>query len=495
MKFLSRILVGLFIFATSVSILILAGGQIISSMRDADGNERRRPPARERIFAANVDTLTSETITPAILTFGSVQSSRSVEIRASVSGTLVELSPQYRNGGHVAAGDLVFQVDPAKSQSALALAQNQLIEAQAELETARAAFVLAQAEVEIAKTQRRLRLQALTREQNLQESGLGTDVAIENAEQSIASADQALINQEQALALVDTRIWRAEASVERNEISLADAQRNLAETRVFAPFEGVLGEVNGVLGRLVSINEKLAVLIDPTAMEVEFRLSNSQFARLVDAQGKVHQNRITATFERNESSQEIGAIIVRIGAEVGEGQTGRVLYAQLDSSAVSLIIPGDFLTIRIDEQPLESVAQVPATAVSSDGGMLLVGDDDRLEEVTVSILRRQGDVLLISEVPFGREYITERAVQLGSGIQIRPLRPREATTNSDPAVAAVPPSLETIVLDDERRSRLMTFVESNKRMPAEAKARLLEQLKAPEISVELVERFESRMGN
>ena len=491
MKFLSRLLIGLFILALTVSILLLAGGQLMSSMRDTEGEQRRRPSGFERVFAANVETLVRETIVPSISTFGKVQSARSVEIRASVGGTLVELSPQFRNGGHVAAGELVFQVDPANSQSALELANSQLIEAQAELAAARAALVLAQTEVGIGQTQRTLRLQALTREQSLQERGFGTSVAVENAEQSLASADQASVKQEQALALVDTRIWRAEAVLERTGIALADALRNLEKTRVVAPFEGVLGDVSGVLGRLVSGNEKLAVLIDPAAMEVEFRLSYSQFSQLVDAQGHVRQNRIVTMFSGDETAPEIGATIVRIGAEVGEGQTGRLLYAQLDETAKSLIIPGDFLEIRIDEPPIAGVAQIYASAVSSDGSILLLGEDDRLEEIPVNILRRQGDVLIVADVPFGREYITKRAVQLGRGIQVKPLRPGDIQ-----AQRATPPAEpEMIILDEERRARLIAYVEANPRMPADAKTRILGQLNAPEVPVEVIERLESRMRN
>lgn len=366
------------------------------------------------------------------------------------------------------------------------MAQNQLVEAKAELNASRDAVILAQNEEAIAQTQRRLREQALAREQSLRAQDLGTDATLENAEQSLASADQALLNQQQALALVDTRIWRAEAAVERSEISLAEAQRILAETRVVALFDGVFGEVSGVLGRLVSTNEKLGVLIDPTAMELEFRLSNSQFARIIDDRGEIFQNRISATFARDDLPLEIEATIVRIGAEVGEGQTGRLLYAQLDSAAALLLLPGDFLTIRIEEQPLERVAKVPATAVNADGSMLVLGEDERLEKISVQVLRRQGDDMIVGEVPFGREYITERSVQIGSGIQVRPLRSGIVEDTVEP---------EAFVLEDTRRAILIAFVEGNTRMPADAKERLLAQLNGRDVPRDVVERLESRMGN
>lgn len=156
MKFLSRLLIGLFLTAATLSILIFAGGQLMTAMQESDDEGGRRSFGRERVFAANVETLTSTTIAPVISTYGTVISSRSVEIRASVGGMLVALSPHFRNGGQVASGELVFQVDPANLQSSLAVAESQMVEALAELTAARAALELAHAEVEISETQRRL---------------------------------------------------------------------------------------------------------------------------------------------------------------------------------------------------------------------------------------------------------------------------------------------------------------------------------------------------
>jgi hypothetical protein len=50
------------------------------------------------------------------------------------------------------------------------------------------------------------------------------------------------------------------------------------------------------------------------------------------------------------------------------------------------------------------------------------------------------------------------------------------------------------VLDPERRAKLIAFVEANKRMPKQAKERVLAQLQEPEVRKELVERLEGRMG-
>ena len=44
----------------------------------------------------------------------------------------------------------------------------------------------------------------------------------------------------------------------------------------------------------------------------------------------------------------------RAGAQVGEGQTGRLIFARLDSFAG--FRPGDFVSVRIEEPELRFVA-------------------------------------------------------------------------------------------------------------------------------------------
>jgi molybdenum cofactor synthesis domain-containing protein len=57
----------------------------------------------------------------------------------------------------------------------------------------------------------------------------------------------------------------AETALDRQRITLAEAERRLAETEIVAGFDGVLDDVTVVEGGLVSTNERLAQVIDPGA--------------------------------------------------------------------------------------------------------------------------------------------------------------------------------------------------------------------------------------
>ena len=51
-----------------------------------------------------------------------------------------------------------------------------------------------------------------------------------------------------------------------------------------------------------------------------------------------------------------------------------------------------------------------------------------------------------------------------------------------------------LALSDERRARLVAFVEGNTRMPEDAKARVLARLAEPLVPARMVARIEDRMG-
>jgi len=455
MRFMTRSLLGIAILGLTLGLLITAGSTFFSALREqAESNGRRGPSGEERVYSVAVDTLSTTTVAPVITAFGEVESWRQLELRAETAGRVVDLSDGFRDGGRVDKGSLLYQIDPTDAEADLDLARTEVREAKAELLEAEAALALADGDWKAATEQRELRQAALSRQQDLKERGVGTDAAIETAALSLSSAKQAELAKEQARAQAEARILRADINWERQEIAAAEARRRLDETSAIAPFTGVLSEVSARTGRLVGGNEKLGVLIDPAALEVAFRVSNAQFARLIDRQGRVRPVDVMATLDLDGMPLEVTGRIDRAGAEVGDGQTGRQIYARLDTDDETVLRPGDFLRVDISEPALEGVSVIPASASSSAGELLLVGPDDRLEAAVVTILRRQADSLIIKDAPIGRDYVLRLQPQLGAGVKIKATRPGGEIVQQ-----------KLVRLTPERRAALIAFVEANTRMP------------------------------
>lgn len=485
MRFLRRSLTGLFLLSVTVAILVWAGATLVGAIQERMARDGGVRPEGERVFAANVVAVEPTRIAPETTVFGEVRSRRTLEVRATASGRVVELSPGFAEGGAVKAGELLVAIDPADAEAAVAVARTDLDEAKATLAESERAVTLAADDLASAEAQQALRERALSRARDLAQRGVGSAAAVETAELAMAQAAQAVLSRRQAVAQADARLDQARIAVSRRQIGLAEAERALADTRIVAQFAGTLSDVSAVEGGLVAPNERLASLIDAEALEVAFRLSTSQYARLVDEGGQLFPAAVTAVLDVLGADLVATGRITRESGSVAQGQTGRLIFAALDDAAGYR--PGDFVTVRVTEPALDGVALLPATALDGSGTVLALLPDDRLEVVPITLMRRQGDAVIVSaEGIAGREVVAERSPLLGAGVRVRPLRAGAAPATDE--------QVDLIELAPERRAALIAFVESNARMPAEAKARVLAQLSAERVPAQVVERIESRMG-
>lgn len=484
MRFLRRSLTGLFLLSLTLGLLAYAGVQVRDAVQARMAQEPRAFQQRERVFAVNVVTAEFDTITPVLTAFGQIESRRTLEIRAAAGGRVIEIAPEFVEGGTVTEGQVLVRLDPTDAEAVLQRMQSDILDAEAEQREAERALILARDELAAAEEQASLRERAFQRQRDLQDRGVGTAAAVEVAELAAAQARQAVLSRRQAVAQAEARIDQATTRLSRAVIAEAEAQRRLDDTVIRADFSGTLADVSVVQGRLVSSNEQLARLIDADALEVAFRVSTQQFARLLDESGRLTETDVTVVLDVFGTNLTAQGTLSRAGAAVGDGQTGRQLFATLGSAPG--FRPGDFVTVEIDEPPLEQVARLPATSLNAANEVLVLGEEDRLEVVGVNLLRRQGDdVLVRADGLQGREVVAERTPLLGAGIKVRPLRP---------SGAAIPEEPEMVELTEERRARLTAFIESNTRMPEEARQRILNQLSQGTVPAQVVERIESRMG-
>ncbi|UWQ63298.1 efflux RND transporter periplasmic adaptor subunit [Leisingera caerulea] len=483
MRFLRQSVTGVFLAAVTAALLLYAGQLIFGAIEAQLNAEKKQPPARERIFAVNVVTADLQTVAPELTAFGRVESRRTLELRTAVGGRVVQLSEDFEEGGTVRAGEVLVQIDPADAQSALDRAEADMMDARAEERDAGRALVLAQDELQATQDQAQLRERAFQRQVDLAGRGVGTAAAVETAELAAVQARQAVISRRQAVSQAEARADQAATRVARAQIALDEAQRDLDDTTIKARFDGTLQAVSLVQGRLVSANEKIADLVDPDLLEVAFRVSTAQYARLLDAEGHLLRAPVRVTLDADGAGLSATGRISRASGAAGDGQTGRLVYALLDTAPG--FEPGDFVTVKVTEPEVAAVARVPASALGADGSVLVLGEDNRLQALPVELVRRQGDNVLIRGAGLeGREIVTGRTPLLGAGIKVRPLR-------RDAGVQALP---ELIELSDERRARLVAFVEGSSAMPSEMKAKMLQQLAEARVPAQLVSRIESRMG-
>jgi RND family efflux transporter MFP subunit len=544
MRFFGRSLVGLFMISLTVGLLSFAGSSFYSALEKKWSKEVKKRPARERIFSADVVLAKMTNIVPTINSFGEIRSNRTLELRAPLGGTVVKLAASFEEGGFVTKGQLLLKIDPADAQTAvdvaradlaeaevsfmdasgslqlakdelsLDVAKADLLEAEVQLIDASGYVKLAKEELIAAENQLKLKERAFTRQKDLKRRGVVTDAVVEAAELSVSTSKQAELSRKQAfhkaeiqleqsgnivnrrkLNVSDAELSRREAIqkaklkleqssnlVNRRKLNLSNAERLLSETELYAEFNGRLANVSVTSGGLVNNNERLASLIDPSDLEVSFRVSTSQYNYLSDNNGLLIDSPVEVALEVMGDDLVVEGRLTRESASVVEGSSGRLLFAKLSKSTG--LRPGDFVSVSVKEPVLKNIFIMPASAIGRNDTILLVNAEDRLEEMTVELLRRQGEnVVIRSDDLDGKEFVSKYSQLLGKGIKIKPIRAKVAGDE----VFSGP---EMIELDEKRRARLIAAVESNAYIPKNVKKKILTALSKKKVRADMVERLE-----
>ncbi|MDA9250044.1 TolC family protein, partial [bacterium] len=215
MQFFRRSLVGIFLLALTLSLFAWAGFTVSSAVQERMNAEPRSFPQRERVLSVNVVAVTPERIEPQLTAFGELNSTNTFALRALTSGTVLELSPNFVDGGRVQTGELLVKIDPRDAQSSRDRIDADLRDAEAELRDADRALILERDELTAAAEQATLRQQALTRQRDLAARGVGTAAAVENAELALSGANQAVLSRRQAEAQAQARLDQAATRLDR----------------------------------------------------------------------------------------------------------------------------------------------------------------------------------------------------------------------------------------------------------------------------------------
>jgi len=323
-------------------------------------------------WPVKVATARFEDLRPVLRLYGEIVAGRESELRALTPGPIVEVGENFREGGAVRQGELLLGVDPFDYEIALAELRAAAVEAQAQL---------------------RLKEQDMQRVESLFAEGNG----------SAQQRDTA------ALELVLAR-----AALERARAGERRAERDLADTRLTAPYDGVLVDVAANLGRQLSTTDRVARIVDPASLEASFPLSNEQYGRLL-SEGSLTGRPVRIVWEIGEIELEREGRIERIGGEIAAASGGiRVFAGLLDTSVGTPLRPGAFVRIELEDRLYPRVAPVPDTALYGEDRVFVV-EDGRLRTRQVELRGYDGDMMLLGAA-------RENALRDGEQVVITQLR-------------------------------------------------------------------------
>ena len=189
---------------------------------------------------------------------GCIQPVNSAKIAARMAGSIDAL--KVKEGDRVKAGDILFQTDQVNLQ-------NQVLIAEQNLKVARENKTMAEADLKIAKTNLEKARLDYEREETLFKRNVITKQAFENMEVAWKNAQATTEKAETALAYKDVLITQAETS-------LQIAQKNLADSIIRAPYDGVITAKYHEPGEFVANGTAVLAIEDQTHLEVSLFISS-----------------------------------------------------------------------------------------------------------------------------------------------------------------------------------------------------------------------------
>jgi len=323
----------------------------------------------EKVWPVAAISVEYKDVTPNLELFGEITSARRSELRVSVGGQVVEVGENFKKGGVVKKGELLLIIDDFEYQNAV-------IEEQAKYEILNRDFERAE------------------------------ELYLKNSI-SEQFKDNAMLEKTQ------------------QEITLAEAQKDLRDTKLFAPYDGVINSVEASLGKQVStFNDKVGEVIDIKNLEVRFSLSKAQYGRLLEDDQAVIGRAVAIHWIAGNQIFDFEAEISRTGAEIKSNTGGIDIFATLffDESEFSLIRPGAFVRLSVTDKTYNQVISVPNTAVYDDEYIFIILND-RLVKRLVVVMGYDGTNTLIkadstNEIKVGDLIMVNQLREAGEGVKV-----------------------------------------------------------------------------
>ena len=308
------------------------------------------------------------------------------QIQPQVTGYLIKQT--YREGTLVREGDVLFEIDPRPFEAAVAQAQGQQAEAEAQL---------GKTQLDVARDT------PLAKESAIPQAQLDNDIKANEAAVAVLNAAKAQVDQ---------------------------AKLNLNFTKVRSLIDGIAGLAKAQIGDLVGQNSILTTVSQVQPIKAYFAISEQEYLKFASrispvAEGKklpTGQKTLELTLSDGSVYPEKGWVVLA-DREV-DVKTGTIRVAGAFDNPGLVLRPGMFGRIRAATGVVRGALLVPQRSVVETQGsysVVVVGPDNKASIRPVKTGERFGQMWIITDgIQAGEQVIAEGIQKAKEGAPVQP---------------------------------------------------------------------------
>lgn len=351
-----RILIPLIILGTGIG--------AASYLKNSGPKTKKRPPAK-LVPVVRVKTLQPSSYQVIISAMGAVIPAREMVLKPRVSGEIVEIHPEFTEGGLLKKDLQVLQIDPEDYQLNLSQKQSAVTDAEYALK-------------------------------------------LELGHQTVAKREWELLNgtkpqqeEELELALRRPHLDKARADLAAAQADLKKAALELKRTRIMAPFNAMVRSKSVDLGSQVTPQEPLAELVGTDAywIRVSVPIDRLEWIQIPARVGDIGSKARIVYSQGHECN---GTVIRLMGDLSDEGRMARILVEVVDPLGLNVsardrtpLLIGEYVRVKIQGRKLDSVFQIPRSALRDNSSIWIAGENQTLKIRKVSPIWRDADIVLL----------------------------------------------------------------------------------------------------
>ena len=402
-----------------VPIVLLAAGAVGASYLIRTKPRVEPSPPTERVWTVDSVAVRLSDVQPDIQLFGKIFAARQIQIRALVTGQIVEIHPNLVEGGLIRRGEMILAIDEFEYRSALKESEARLAEARARIVEREAKRL---AETKALKRDREILAvlaRDLKRASQLRKRGNISVQALDKKRLELSRQQRAIVLRQNGIDAEAARLEQEKATIARLDVAVQRARYDLERTRVRAPFDGVFQNITAQAGQRLGVLDSVGNLIATGRLEARFHMSDAQYGRLTSTDRGVIGRRARVIWRVGQRKLDLKAVIARVGAQIDAATGGVELFARIeDREAASSLRPGAFVEVLIPDRVYADVARVPET-VLHPGNVVYGVEEGRLVARRTEIVGRVGnDVLLGGGLSDGERLVTTQSVAIAPGLRV-----------------------------------------------------------------------------